>query len=259
MQRIPQTQIPYEIIGEHEASIDSICDEITSFNFSSQYEKIKKNSMSIATFSIFMVSFNITTPLTISVGASSLSVGNLKIFFILLIIYQIYLLKCLIDEFLLSSENYTSPLKQKYCWNLLFFRANKLFIQNEGIYSAGEKFQMHGFNDIHNNKSYTKPSIIHIFKDDEELQNWEAKLGAQFSFLKQNNSNDKWYVYLTDSMLSKNDLKYWKINKKRIYTKLKAVQNHYHIPLIYSVIGIVTTIFMISSSLREFILSFFII
>ena len=164
MQRTPRTQIPYEIIGEKEASIDSIYDEITSFNFTSQYEKIKKSSMSIATFSIFMVSFNITTPLTISVGASSISVGNLKIFFILLIIYQTYLLKCLIDEFSLSAEEQTSSLKLKYCWNLLTFRADTLFRQNGGNYSAGEKFTMHGIDDIRNNKSYTKPSIVHISK-----------------------------------------------------------------------------------------------
>jgi hypothetical protein len=243
-------RVPYEIIGEREASLDSVREEMPTFNFSTEYEKLKKTILMLSTFSIFMVSFNITTPLTISTGIASISVGNLTLFFILLLIYQLYTFKCFRDEFNLIAENTAISLKQTYYFYLLCRRAALKFKNALDIPDGDYEFKMHGIQV--GNKMHHAPAISHMFSNKQQLSQWESKLSEDFGFLPQ---GKKYMIFLTDSETSEQDIEFWHRHKKRLYTKRKPIQNHYYIPLTYSCIGILTTIVMIFPKLREWIAS----
>ncbi len=246
----------YEIIGEREASLDSLQEEIQTFNFTNEYEKLKKTSLSLSTFSIFMMSFNLTTPLTISTGVASISIGNLTLFFVLLLIYQLYILKCLKDEFSLFIENHTGSLKQNYYFFLLCRRAEmKLKTYNLVPNNSEIEFTMHGI-EI-DQKMYHAPAILYEFASEEDLQHWQKILNTDFSIRKQIHS--KWYVYLSDSKINQDDINYWHENKKRIYTKRKRVHNHYYIPIFYSILGLLSTLLLIFPTIREWLISLFLI
>lgn len=241
------------MIGDREASLDSVLEEMPSFNFTEGFDKTKITSLRLATFSIFMTSFNISTPLTISTGETSISIGHLKVFFIIFLIYQLYILKCLIDDFSLSAESNTGGLKQKYYYYLLCRRAAMKLKKHELVDANSDiEFKMNGI-DI-GRKTHHAPAIIRAFESSEELERWRSELRDDFSF-KQNTHNNTWMIFLTEASVSEEDIKYWHKYKKRLYYKLRPVHNHYYIPVIYSVLGLCTTILMIFPALREWLVS----
>lgn len=63
-------------MSDREASMQGIIDEYPSVTFSEQYDKLKKATLGLATFSIFTASFNLTSPLTITTAVASVSIGN---------------------------------------------------------------------------------------------------------------------------------------------------------------------------------------
>ncbi|MEZ8602598.1 hypothetical protein [Vibrio splendidus] len=246
-------RVPYDIIGVREASLDSLQEELQPFNFTSEYEKLKKTALSLSTFSIFMVSFNLTTPLTIATGVASISIGNLTLFFVLLLIYQLYTLKCLRDEFALIAENTTGSLKQKYYFYLLCRRAALNFKERNLVRNTSDiEFSMHGFEV--DKRMVHAPTIVQKFTNDTQLEQWRSKLPLDFAFRKYVNPNE-WQIYLKDSTISQEDLDFWHKNKKRIYVKRKPIHNHYYIPLAYSALGILTTLLMIFPEFREWLIS----
>ncbi|MCS0013322.1 hypothetical protein [Vibrio parahaemolyticus] len=248
-------RVPYDIIGDREAAMDSVRDEMQTFSFTAEYDKLKKTLLSLSTFSIFMVSFNITTPLTISTGVASVSVGNLTLFFVLLFIYQLYTLKCLRDEFDLLSENSVASLKQTYYFYLLCRRAALKFKEQDLVKNNADfEFTMHGIQI--GRVMHHAPALTHEFQNENQLDLWREKLSADFSFHKLRHSN-KWQIFLSDAKTSDKDIEFWHKNKKRLLTKRKPVHNHYYIPLVYSALGLITTLMMIFPKFREWIVALF--
>lgn len=248
-------RVPYEIIGDREAALDSVREEMPTFNFTPEYEKLKKTTLSLSTFSIFMVSFNITTPLTISTGIASISVGNLTLFFVLLLIYQLYILKCLCDEFSLLTENTATSLKQTYYYFLLCRRAALKFKKHDLVTNPADfEFKMHG---IQVGKiMHHAPALTHVFQNEQQRTLWQTKLEKDFNFHKLMHGN-KWQIFMSDATTSEQDIEFWHKQKKRLYTKQKPVHNNYYIPFAYSCIGLVTTVMMIFPQFRKWIVAIF--
>ena len=235
----------YEIIGLREASLDSLISEYPQVNFTPEFDKSKKASFRLATFSILMSSFNISSPLTISAGVASISIGDLRLFFALIFIYQLYTIKCLVDESNLSLLNAIEPLKERFCQFLLSRKAAMVF-REKGV-GGDLEFTMHGI-EINDRMLHT-PAIVHKFKSMSERERWREAITPDFvidDFLLTSGQR----VYFANPTIEVEDLDYWHKNKKRLYIKTKPMINHYYIPLIYSLIGALATLVIVFPSIK---------
>lgn len=238
----------YEISGVREASLDALINEQPRVQFTPEFEKAKKACLRLATFTILMASVNITSPLTISTGITQISIGDLKLFFILILFYQIYCIYCLKWEHQLGLLYGIEPLKSQFLHYLASRKAAMNF-KSKGV-TATADFSMHGI-EVDGKMLHT-PAFIYSFKSPTERERWRKLIAPEFvidDFLTTHGQR----IYLQNPSITKEDLEYWHNNKKRLYIKTKPVIIHFHIPLIYSLIGLVATLTIIFPSLKSWI------
>lgn len=238
----------YELSGIREASLDALISEQPRVQFTPEFEKAKKACLRLSTFTILMASFNITSPLTIKTGIAEISIGDLKLFFILIILYQAYNIYCLKCEHQLGLLYGIEPLKSTFL-HYLASRKAAISFRSKGVATTAD-FSMHGI-EVGSEMLHT-PAFIYSFKSPTERERWRKLIAPEFvidDFLTTQGQR----IYLQNSSITKEDLEYWHNNKKRLYIKTKPVIIHFHIPLIYSLVGLAATATIIFPSLKSWI------
>lgn len=227
----------YEIHGVREAALDSLLSQMPDISFTSEFDKSKRISLSLATFSILMASFNISTPLKITTGVATISIGDLWLFFALVLLYQLYAIKCLVDESGLSLLKIIEPLKPMYTSFLLCRRAAISFRQ-KGV-GVVSNFTMHGIEV--GRDTLHKPTVVYKFKSAAERERWKKELSPEFvidDFMTNNGQR----IYMPDASVTEEDIDFWHKRKRLLYIKRKPMINHFYIPLLYSIVGVISTV-----------------
>ena len=111
------------------------------------------------------------------------------------------------------------------------------------------EFTMHGIQ--LRNKMHHAPTIVHTFASQEELESLKEKISNEFGIVIDNSSTLKTRIYLLESHVYEEDIKFWHENKNRFLIKQTPVLNHYKIPLFYSIFGLMTTVLLVFPELKE--------
>lgn len=238
----------YELSGVREASLDALINEQPRVQFTPEFEKAKKACLRLSTFAILMASINITSPLTISTGITEISIGDLKLFFILILLYQIYNICCLKWEHQLGLLYGIEPLKSTFL-QYLASRKAAINFRSKGVATTAN-FSMHGIEV--GGQMLHAPAFTYSFKSPTERERWRKLIAPDFvidDFLTTQGQR----IYLNTQSITDNDIEYWHNNKQRLYIKTKPVIIHFHIPLGYSLVGLVATATIIFPSLKFWI------
>lgn len=244
---LSKLNVSFDYMSDREASLEGLIADYPSITFSEQYEKLKKTTLGLATFSIFTASFNLTTPLTITTAVASVSIGNLTMFFFLVFAYQFYILKCFTDEYALITEKLSDQPNQNYYFYLMCRRAELKYKKLTG--QIPETFSMHGIEV--NKKMVHAPAIAHTFKSQTEHDVLIEKISTEFEIKIDNPSTLKSRIYLLNSKVSEADEQFWQANKKRYLVRQKPIFNHYRVPLLYTYAGLFTTILLIFPEIKD--------